>query len=441
MSDIIARQALERLHHRAVAISPQYSAIASDLKLMYGANAESEQEKLEARRIELCAAYGFNDRAQTKPFAFADGIALIPIHGSLINRFGSSWGFVTGYQFIRRQFMAAMADDDVKGIVFDVNSNGGEAAGCFELAEEIRAGRETKPSVAFVDSNCYSAGYALASAAGKVVCTPSGGVGSIGVVAMHVDMSKLLEDFGVKVTFITFGEHKVDGNPYEALSPEVQKDIQKSVNKSGEAFVSLVAANRNMDAKKVRDTEARVYRAEEAKDLGLIDTVASSHAAMQVFYDELSGSTSQLQKEDDMSTQANTEPGKTQATAPDTATLQADARKAERARVAGITGSEEAKGRSTLANHLAMNTEMSVDDAKAILAASPAEKTEAAAPAKSSDKPSFKEHMDKDSHPNVGTDAAGTQAENLTPEQQAEANAARMFASFNAEAGRKPKTA
>ncbi len=430
MSDTAARSALERMNLREVAIAPLYSTLAADLRQMALADPELEQTKFMNRRTELCSAYGFNAPVQNKPFAFADGMAIIPISGSLINRFGGSYsGYATGYQFIRRQLALAMQDSDVKGIVFDVNSYGGEAAGCFELSAEIKAASKVKPSIAVIDSNAYSAGYALASAAGKVVCTPSGGAGSIGVVAMHVDMSKLMDAIGYKVTFIHFGEHKVDGNPYEALSPEVKKDIQKGVDKSGEAFVALIATNRGMDAKKVRDTEARVYRAEEAMDLGLIDTVATPNEAMQVFYGELTGSNHQLSKEDTMSKENETQPGADQKATDQAAIDKAaqDARVAERARVAGISGCEEAKGRTTLANHLAMNTDMTVDQAKATLAACPAE----AAPAAAS-KTSFREHMDADKHPNVGAEGGDASSGDKTPLSKAD----QMFADFAAASGR-----
>lgn len=415
MSDHAARAALSRMNLREVAIAAQFApSLEQDLSLLASCDPEKEQAKALERRGELCEAFGFRTTSQDKPFAFADGVAIIPIQGSLINRFGQSWGFVTGYNFIRRQLALALADDDVKAIVFDVNSYGGECAGCFELADDIFASRELKPSLAVIDSNCYSAGYALASAATKVVCTPSGGAGSIGVVAMHMDVSQALDKFGIKITFIHFGEHKVDGNAYEPLSKEVKADIQKSVDKSGATFVNVVARNRSMDAGKVKDTEARVYRAEEAQSLGLIDTVASPAQAMQVLFDELSGSVSTTAEKDDQMTTAANQPGTSdqatkdaaaaaQATAVREASEQAakDARVAERARVAGITGCDEAKGRKALADHIAMNTDMSVDDAKKMLAAAPAEQAAAAGAA------AFVNAMEQTGNPNVGAAAEG----------------------------------
>ena len=408
MSDTAARAAMERMNLREVAVAPVYSTLASDLQQMAATDPEQAQQKfMEQRRTELCEAYGFHSAKQEKPFAFANGVAIIPFSGSLINRFGQSYGWITGYNFISRQLALAMGDDDVKLIVGDFNTYGGEAAGCFERSDEIFALRGKKPMIAVVDSNCYSAGYALASAFDKVYCTPTGGVGSIGVVAMHVNMGKMLDKWGIEVTFIHFGAHKVDGNPYESLSPAVKKNIQTGLDKSGKAFVNLVARNRNIAAEKVEATQAVCYRADEALSLGLIDAIATPSQALQVYFDELSGSIQPSETEDEMSDNAENKPGATdqanaaaaQSAAVQTAT--AEARTAERARVSSIMSCEEAKGRTALANHIAMNTDMTLDAAKAMLSASAAAPAEA--PKAAADP--FKAAMDGGNHPHVGADA------------------------------------
>lgn len=398
MNEAIARAALERMNLREVAVAAHYTGLSADMQFFASADAEEQQEMLSARRDELCSGYGLQQITQNKPFAFSQGVAIIPVHGTLINRFGSSWGYVTGYNFIKQQTALAGVDPDVELIVFDHNSYGGEAAGCFEAASAIKRLAAGKPTLAVVDSNCYSASFALACGCDKIAVTPSGGVGSVGVVAMHVDMSKALEKFGITVTLIHAGDHKVDGNPFEALPANVKADIQTSLSKSYDAFTKHVAEGRGMEVKKVRDTEARIYRADDALDIGFIDAIATPSEAVQAYLGELSGSTTETKKEDSMS--ATTQDQKQ----PDAAAqAAAEARTAERARVSGIMGCDEAKGRESLANHLAMNTDMSVDDAKATLSAAPA-----AAPAAPEAKQNcFKAAMDAGAHPNVGADNAG----------------------------------
>ena len=109
MSDTAARAAMERMNLREVAVAPVYSTLASDLQQMAATDPEQAQQKfMEQRRTELCEAYGFHSAKQEKPFAFANGVAIIPFSGSLINRFGQSYGWITGYNFISRQLALAM---------------------------------------------------------------------------------------------------------------------------------------------------------------------------------------------------------------------------------------------------------------------------------------------------------------------------------------------
>lgn len=412
MSEQIARSALERMNLREVAVAPFYGGLAADLRSLASADATKAHQDFLSRRGDLCVAYCQSAQVQDKPFAFAAGLAFIPVQGSLINRFGGSWGFVTGYNFIRSQVAAAVADPDVKGIVFDMNSNGGEAAGCFELSAELAACQ--KPTLGVIDSNCYSACYAIGSALDTLVAIPSAGAGSIGVVSMHVSYQDMLAEAGIKVTYIYSGEHKVDGNPYQDLPDDVRANIQASVNKSRKSFCELVAANRGLDVQAVMDTEARCYRAEDALSLGLIDAIATPTEAVRAFLSELSGSSVPTVKGSAMS--APNESGAQPNAQVDLAKAQADARVAERARVSGILNCDAAKGRESLAQHLAMNTDLSVEAATAILGAAPAPQA-AAAPATAANP--FAVAMSATTNPNIGADAGSAgSGEQLSQSQQ-----------------------
>ena len=148
MSVTVSQQAMLRMNHSAVMVAVNKSSLQMDLQTLHAETPESGERKRAEVMESLCAAYGFDSKAQNKPFAFQDGVAIIPIHGSLINRFGQCYGYVTGYNFIRSQMNLAEADPDVQGIVFDVNSYGGEAAGCFELCADIAA--LSKPTLSVV---------------------------------------------------------------------------------------------------------------------------------------------------------------------------------------------------------------------------------------------------------------------------------------------------
>ena len=115
------------------------------------------------------------------PFAMVDGIAVIEISGVLVHRgawIGQSSG-QTSYEGIAAQ-LAAASDPSVRGIALEIDSFGGEVAGVFDLADAIRTARTAKPVWAFVAEHAFSAGYALASQADRIILPRTGAVGKIG---------------------------------------------------------------------------------------------------------------------------------------------------------------------------------------------------------------------------------------------------------------------
>jgi len=254
---------LSRFQSGPIMVAPRYEGYARDLV------AACPPIPIEAKTLL------FDDQIEgggygMRPYSVVDGVLTIPIKGSLINNFEFSYGdFVTGYDYIRQATKRGLADNKVESIRYLVDSPGGMVSGCFETAEFI--GKSSKPTVALASGLCASAAYAISSSAGQLLATPSTQVGSIGVVIMHTEISKMLEQEGVTVTYIYEGKHKVDGNMHEPLSAEAREDMEASVAKSYAAFVSLVADNRGIKESEVKKTEARIYDADEAKEIGLID--------------------------------------------------------------------------------------------------------------------------------------------------------------------------
>lgn len=421
MSNQHAQAALSRMNMSIAFMSPHYGGFVADMRHLADAPVTPEPAMLTRRADDLCSTYGYGPSVREKPFAFRDGTAIIPVHGTLINRYSYSWSFLTGYNFIRAQLAAALDDDDVKLIVFDINSYGGEAAGCFELADEIREARSRKSLLAVVDSNCCSAAYAIASAATRVIVTPSGQAGSIGVIAMHISMEKMLDQWGLEVTIMSSFEHKGDGNPYKKLPENVRNDIAAQVEKRALEFVSLVAKNRNISEDLVRETESRTFRADDALQRKLIDAVQAPSKAVSTFLAELGGEDPCDQEDEDMTdtaaapktpapaAAAPATPAPASLTQADVAQMVADGIAADRARSASILACDEAKGRESLAQHCAEQG-MSLEQAKGILAAAPkaADKADGKQPEAGADgKSQFEQRMDTGAHPEVGADADG----------------------------------
>ena len=213
------------------------------------------------------------------------GTATYP--GTLVHKTGNlrPESGMTGYDGIRHNFMSALNDPKVNGICLDIDSPGGEVAGCFDLSEYIFKSRGTKPVMAILSDMAFSAAYAIASAADVITVPKAGGTGSVGVVAMHADYSQKLEDEGVKVTMIHYGARKVDGNETQPLSNEALGRLQKDVNAMGEMFVKLVARNLGLSIKEVRDTQAGVFMGQAGVDIGFADEVLAPEHAFEALVD------------------------------------------------------------------------------------------------------------------------------------------------------------
>lgn len=330
----------------------------------------ADEESLYATwKGEVVAAYGMQPETNEKPYAFAGGVAVIPIHGMLINRFGGSWGWVTGYQYISKMSMMADADPDVQLIVYDINSGGGEVSGCAE-AGSIIAAMET-PTMGVIDSRCYSAAYWLGSQVDKLVSTPSGGAGSVGAMTMHIDVSELMDSIGMKVTLMYAGKHKVDGNQFEKLGADVKEKTEARLEEIRQDFAETVAEGRGITLESVLATEADCYTAEQAVELKLIDAISDPSAeiltAMSRMADGYDPFDENDDEEDDMSTAAkvtNKPTTEAQAEAPvDAKTIELESR----ARMKAINTHANASAQSDLASFLAYDTDLSSEMCCAIL--------------------------------------------------------------------------
>ena len=213
------------------------------------------------------------------------GIAVIPIHGTLVKRVlgMEAASGLTSYGGIAQEIDAALADPLVQGILLDIDSPGGEASGSFELARQIRHAATQKPVWAVANDAAYSAAYALAASAQRLIVTETGGVGSIGVIALHIDQSAKDAQEGYRYTAVTAGAHKNDFSPHHPLSDEAKAELQAEVDRLYGLFVEHVTAMRSLNADAVRATEAGLYFGANAITAGLADAVSSFETALADF--------------------------------------------------------------------------------------------------------------------------------------------------------------
>lgn len=208
-------------------------------------------------------------------------VAVLPITGVIAHRINLltdiSGGGGTSIQRLQAQLRQALGADQVRAIVFDVDSPGGSVDGVPELAEEIYQARKTKPMIAVVNTMCASAAYWLASAAGEVVGMPSSQSGSIGVYWIHEDLSRALDAQGIRISIIKAGKFKTEGNPTEPLSDEGRDNFQRAVDHMYALFINAVAKNRGATQAQVRTGygQGRTLLAQDALRENLIDRIGT----------------------------------------------------------------------------------------------------------------------------------------------------------------------
>lgn len=410
MSDLSHLRLAARLYNSALLITPGKAEVIEQVfrareegrpALLAPAvePAQPRQEMLSNGTVRTEAGY----------YRTAEGIALIPVLGTLVQR-GDSMDALSGltsYGRLASQLQAAMDDTRVGGILLEIDSPGGEANGAFDLQGKIRAAAAKKPTWAIANEQAFSAAYLLASGAERMFVPAPGMVGSVGVVMLHVDQSQRDAKQGLVYTPIFAGSHKVDFSSHAPLSEDALASAQSEVDRVYEMFVGAVADGRGIDAQVVRDTQAALLNPAAALTAGLIDGIQGfdetlAQLAAEVQHVRFNGmrpsarptagpTPGEIEMADPMFTAAQMAEAKAAAKAEgvaegkataaaeaaakapkdppaDPAAVAKAAVEADRKRVVAIQSCEAAKGKPALASHLALETDMTIEQATALLA-------------------------------------------------------------------------
>lgn len=290
-----ATRLMAEFHRTVWGLLPETLAALQGVLYRWAAGDRLSQEEIRAAvgdAPEISAAR--RERARS----MAPGsIAVLPVYGVIGHRASlvedSSSGVNSSTEVLGTAFAALMADPAVAGVVLDVDSPGGSVYGVEQLAEQIFAARGAKPVSAVANSLAASAAYWIASAADELAITPGGEAGSIGVFAAHADRSKMFEAGGVKMTLVSAGKYKVEGNPYEPLGAEALGFIQSRVDDYYGEFVRAVARNRKDTQTNVREGygQGRVLGAQAAVKANLADRVATLDQVVADMQTKLGGRT------------------------------------------------------------------------------------------------------------------------------------------------------
>ena len=210
---------------------------------------------------------------EDEKYAVSDGVAVIPIIGAL-TKYDSSISEGPSMLRLVKAIRAAAKDASVKSILLHVDSPGGTVAGTDELASAVAKANTIKPVVAFIDDLGASAAYWIASQAGKVIASPVASVGNVGVFTTLVDTSQRAAIAGIKVHVIKTGAMKAIGESGVEVTPDQLAYLEDFIGKIGAKFVGAIKASRNLsDESEHAIADGRLFVADEAKALGLVDDV------------------------------------------------------------------------------------------------------------------------------------------------------------------------
>ena len=208
-------------------------------------------------------------------------ILLIDIDGPISNRpkktlvgFRSDTGMVDR---IREILKKAEKDKNIKGILLRVNSPGGTVTSSDIIYHEIKSFKErfkVKVYVSVIDV-AASGGYYVALAGDHIMVHPTSLVGSIGVLALKLNLESLMDKVGVEWEVVKSSKKKDFMSPFRPLTKEERVLFQETIDRYYDRFVDLVVLNRDgLDVKEVRAlADGRVYNARQALNNHLVDSI------------------------------------------------------------------------------------------------------------------------------------------------------------------------
>ena len=223
-------------------------------------------------------AYGLEWAKQTtgEAFSVAGKCAVVCINGPTVyQRTPDNW-FLT-YAEITAAVRAAAEAAGTSTIVLKINSPGGEVAGAFDCARDVRAIAQAagKQLIAFTESQACSAAYGLACAADEIIISDVASVGSIGVITMIADATNLDAALGVRFSVVTSGARKADGNPHVPTSDAAVEAVQATVDAIASVFFAHVSERRGVAPESVAALQAGTFVGNLAIGVGLANRVES----------------------------------------------------------------------------------------------------------------------------------------------------------------------
>jgi protease-4 len=191
------------------------------------------------------------------------------------------YGTIMGTDDILKKFAIA-ENDNIKGVLIDINSPGGAVAPSIEIAEAIKRLKVKKPVIVYSSGMMTSGGYYSAIWADKIIANKGSVIGSIGVILQGINIEELANKVGIKPQFTSIGDYKQMGTPFRKPKPHEEAELRKVIEDIYFTFVKDVAIARGLDVKNHKDfANAHIFTANQAKQIGLVDDIGTIFTAQK----------------------------------------------------------------------------------------------------------------------------------------------------------------
>jgi protease-4 len=171
----------------------------------------------------------------------------------------------------------AEKDDEIKALLIKINSPGGTVTASDIILHLLNTYKESSKVRIYIQvmDLAASGGYYIALAGDEIIAHPTSLIGSIGVIALKVNLQELMAKIGVSWEIVKSGDKKDFMSPFRSFTKEERELFQGAIDRLHNRFVTLIAKNRSaLDISQIRPlADGRVFDAEQAKDLKLIDHI------------------------------------------------------------------------------------------------------------------------------------------------------------------------
>lgn len=220
--------------------------------------------------ISVTALFLFGKR--NTAFDFGENVGIVEVKGVIADP-----------EPILTQLKEMRTNENVKAIVVRIDSPGGGVGPSQEIYDEVKKTRQVKKVVASMGAIAASGGYYVAAAADHIVANAGTITGSISVIMEFANLEELLHKIGVGAFVIKSGEFKDVGSPLREMTVEEKRLLQGFIENVHEQFVTAIVEGRNMPREKVAAiADGRILSGEQAKDLGLLDSIGNLEDAIEL---------------------------------------------------------------------------------------------------------------------------------------------------------------